>query len=147
MVLTEKEYGELVKDFDSVIQKVDEQSREEVVKQIKKLELKYWGCVKEATFFRYLIRFGELNKVLWLLDVLVGSKKELKRIQSADSFYANLQQDIKDWQRELFNYWQNYDPNPNHCEFIREMRKLKWGILRIGMNLYSGFLDKIFALF
>ena len=147
MILTEKEYDELVKDFDSIIQEVDEQHREEMIEQIKELKLKYWGRVKEATFFRYLIRFGELNKVLWLLNVLVDSKKELKRMQPADPFYENLQQDIRDWQKELFDYWRNYDPNPDRSEFIREMRKLKWGILRIGMNLYSGFLDKIFALF
>lgn len=145
MVLTEKEYSELVKDFDSIIQKVDDQHREEVIEQVKKLELKYWGRVKEATFFRYLIRFGELNKVLWLLNTIIDSKKELKRMSPDDPFYKNLQQDIKDWQGELFNYWRNYDPNWDRLEFVREMRKLKWGILRTGMNVYGNFIDKIFA--
>lgn len=146
MILTEKDYGELVKDFDSVIQKVGEPYRKEVIEHIKRLELKYWGHVKEATFFRYLIRFGELNKVLWLLNVIIDSKKELKQMQPDNPFYENLQQDIKDFQKELFNYWRNYDPNPDHSEFVREMRKLKWGVLRVWMNLYSVFIDRIFAL-
>lgn len=145
MVLTENEYSELVKDFDSIIQKVDDQHREEVIEHIKRLELKYWGHVKEATFFRYLIRFGELNKVLWLLNTIIYSKKELKEMSPDDPFYESLQHDIKGFQRELFNYWRNYDPNWDRSEFIREMRKLKWGILRTGMNLCNNFIDKIFA--
>lgn len=145
MVLTEKEYSELVKDFDSIIQKVDDQHREEVIEQVKKLELKYWGRVKEATFFRYLIRFGELNKVLWLLNTIIYNKKELKGMSPDDPFYESLQHDIKGFQRELFNYWRNYDPNWDRLEFVREMRKLKWGFLRVGMNIYGNFIDKIFA--
>lgn len=145
MLLTEKEYAELLEDFNSILEKIDKKNQKDIVELIKAIELKYWKYVKEASFFRYLIKFGDLNKVLWILESIIESKKELKKMQPDDKFYSNLQKDIKDWQRELFGYWKNYDPNGNVTNFFREMRKPKWTILRSGMNLYGNFIDKIFA--
>lgn len=147
MILTEKDYAQLVKDLDSIIEKVDDPYKKDAVEQVKALELKYWRYVKEATFFQYLIKFGDLNKVLWLLDAIIETKKKLKKMQPTDKFYKNLQKDIKDWQQELFQYWKGYDPDSNTVDFANEMRKSKWIILKCGMNLYDSFIDKIFAFF
>ena len=147
MILNEREYTELVKDFDLIAKNVDEPYKKDAVEQVKALELKYWKFVKEVTFFQYLVKSKDLDKVLWLLNAIFETKKELKQMQSTDKLYKNLQKDIKDWQQELFEYWNDYDPNRKISDFTSEMKKLKWIILRCGMNLHDNFIEKIFAFF
>ena len=147
MILNEREYTELVKDFDLIAKNVDEPYKKDAVEQVKALELKYWKFVKEVTFFQYLVKSKDLDKVLWLLNAIFETKKELKQMQPTDKFYKNLQKDIKDWQQELFEYWKDYDPNGNAVDFTSEMKKSKWIILRCGMNLHDSFIEKIFAFF
>lgn len=147
MILNEREYTELVKDFDLIAKNVDEPYKKDAVEQVKALELKYWKFVKEITFFQYLVKSKDLDKVLWLLNAIFETKKELKQMQPTDKFYKNLQKDIKDWQQELFEYWKDYDPNRKISDFTSEMKKSKWIILRCGMNFHDHFIEKIFAFF
>lgn len=137
---------ELVKDFNCVLEKVDKQQKNNAIELVRKIKLKYWRCVKEASFFRFLIKFGDLDKVLWLFDSIIESKKKLKKMQPDHEFYGNLQQNVKDLQHEFFEYWKDYDPNCNIVNFVNEMKKPKWIILRTGRNLYGDVVDKIFTI-
>ncbi len=143
MLLTEKEYTKLMKDFNFMLEKVEGQQKDDVIELVRKIELKYWRYVKEVSFFQYLVKLRDLDKVLWLFDIIIKSKEELKKMRPDDRFYSDLQKDVKDWQKELFHYWRNYDPNGSSIDLIYEMKKLRWIILRSGRNLYGNFVDKI----
>ena len=95
MILTDNEYKELIRDFNFLLEKVDGKYKSAAVKQVKQLEIKYWGYVKKVSFSQYLRKVGDLNKVLWLLDAIIDSKRNLKKMQPNSKSYSDLLKEIR----------------------------------------------------
>lgn len=130
MILTDNEYKELIRDFNFLLEKVDGKYKSAAVEQVKQLEIKYWGYVKKVSFSQYLRKAGDLNKVLWLLDVIIDSKRNLKKMQPNSKSYSDLLKEIRYWQRELYLYWKDYGYGGSILDFSRELRKIKWLFLK-----------------
>lgn len=130
MILTDNEYKELIRDFNFLLEKVDGKYKSAAVEQVKQLEIKYWGYVKKVSFSQYLRKTGDLNKVLWLLDAIIDSKRNLKKMQPNSKSYSDLLKEIRYWQRELYLYWKDYGYGGSISDFSRELRKIKWLFLR-----------------
>lgn len=130
MILTEKEYTELTKDFNSLIENLDEKHKREATEQVRKLELKYWEYVEKPSFSQHLRKAGDLDKVLWLLEAIQDSKKELKKMQQGSNFYDDLLKDVRYWQQELFGYWKSYVHDGSVSDFSKELKKPKWIFLK-----------------
>ena len=130
MILTDNEYRELARDFNSLIEKVDGKYKSAAVEQVKQLEVKYWKYVKRVSFSQYLRKAGDLDKVLWLLDAITDSKRELKKMQPNSKLYSDLLKEVQYWQRELYLYWKDYGYGGSISDFSKELRKIKWLFLK-----------------